>query len=640
MGKNKLRTVLSLILIVGGVILVVFTHLYKIAEVPLGLHADEAGAAYDAFSIATYGVDRSLDSYPLYFTNYGDGQNALYIYIMAVLFRLFGISRLTIRIGIVVAAFLAAYFGFLYAVRSWQNRKAGIVFLYLYAILPIFIMTQRFGLESHLMLAAGMVSVYFAGRALDTEKCWYYFLTGCALGITLYTYALAYIVVPLFLLFMLLYSIPLKKCKVSFVAALALPLIIFALPLILVQAVNMFQLPEFCIGPFTITRLPRYRSDEVAISFSSIFHNLNNLFCYTLFYDNLTYNSLSEYGTMYYISVPFILLGIYRGIADTCRSIHSKSFHYSVPIVAWWLSECIMGLLLVGNSSPNTTRMNGIFMSYLYFLVSGILTVMGWLKKLWQKRCFVLLTGVSYAICFVHFINYYFTDYTSDTFPLYLFYEPYEGIREFKVENEDESWVNRNTCYPWNYVYYMLEFRINPWEMNIPENGHPIWGCSFRGDYTYGYPENTDLLANYVVYESDISMMTHLEDCGYEEINVGKFRFCISPLDNYTEQKIQCMGAHDRIFEMEGCLCLTGWWIDDNIDQPYTLICAEIDGVKYNAEQVERKDVVDAYGKDDYIYSGYQVKVPMSTFQKAEYIALTGITEEGNEITLYEFIRK
>ena len=65
MGKNKLRTVLSLILIVGGVILVVFTHLYKIAEVPLGLHADEAGAAYDAFSIATYGVDRSLDSYPL-----------------------------------------------------------------------------------------------------------------------------------------------------------------------------------------------------------------------------------------------------------------------------------------------------------------------------------------------------------------------------------------------------------------------------------------------------------------------------------------------------------------------------------------------------------------------------------------------
>lgn len=76
-----------------GVILVFFVHLYKLTEIPLGLHADEAGAAYDAFSISTYGVDRSLDSYPFYFTNYGDGQNALYIYLMVILFKLFGISR-------------------------------------------------------------------------------------------------------------------------------------------------------------------------------------------------------------------------------------------------------------------------------------------------------------------------------------------------------------------------------------------------------------------------------------------------------------------------------------------------------------------------------------------------------------------
>lgn len=403
------------------------------------MHADEAGAAYDAFSIATYGVDRSLDSYPFYFTNYGDGQNALYIYIMAVLFRLFGISGLTIRIGMVAAALTAAGFGFLYAVRAWRSRKAGIIFLYLYAILPIFIMTQRFGLESHLMLAAAMVSIYFAGRAMETGKRYLYFLAGCALGATLYTYALAYIVAPLFIIFLFIYSLRLKKLKASYAAALALPLIIFALPLILVQAVNMFQLPEFSIGPFTVTRLARYRSGEVAVSFSAILNNIKSLFCNTLFYDNLRYNTLPEYGTMYYISVPFILLGIGRGIADSYRSFRSRSFHHSVPVVAWWLGECIMGLLLVGNSTPNTTRMNGIFMPYLYFLVSGILTVWGWLQKIWLKRCFILLTAASYGICFLHFINYYFTDYTRDTFPLYLFYVPYEGIREFKEENGDAS---------------------------------------------------------------------------------------------------------------------------------------------------------------------------------------------------------
>lgn len=642
MDKDKLKTALCLTLIFGGVVLVSFTHLYKIREVPLGLHADEAGAAYDAFSIATYGVDRSLDSYPFYFTNYGDGQNALYIYIMAVLFRVFGISRLTIRIGMAAAAFIAAGFGFSYAVRSWRSRKAGIIFLYLYAILPIFIMTQRFGLESHLMLAAAMVSVYFAGRALETEKLHWFFLAGCALGATLYTYALAYIVVPLFVIFLFFYSLRLKKLKLSHVAALAVPLMVLAVPLILVQAVNIFQLPEFSIGPFTVTRLPRYRSDEVAVSFSTILNNAKRLFCYTLFYDNLRYNSLPEYGTMYYISIPFILLGTVRGIADTCRSFRSRSFHYSVPVVAWWLGECMMGLLLVGNSTPNTTRMNGIFMPYLYFLVSGIITVWSRLKKLWQKKCFFLLTAVSYGVCFLHFINFYFTDYTEDMFPLYLFYEPYEGIREFKEENKDASWIGRITCYPWNYVYYMLEFRINPWEMNIPENGNPAWGYlrASGDDYTYGYPDDLILTANYVVHDSDVSMMTHLEKCGYEEIKIGKYAFCVSPLDNYTEQKAQDMGSQDRIFEAEEMLYMSGWWIDGNTDQPFAVICAEIDGVKYNAEQTERTDVSALYGKDAYQYCGYRVNIPTDTFRTADYIVLTGITEEGREIKLYEFLRK
>ena len=41
-------------------------------EVPFGLHVDEAGMAYDAFSFANWGVDRYLNSYPVYLINYGD----------------------------------------------------------------------------------------------------------------------------------------------------------------------------------------------------------------------------------------------------------------------------------------------------------------------------------------------------------------------------------------------------------------------------------------------------------------------------------------------------------------------------------------------------------------------------------------
>lgn len=641
MNKEKLKNIIPILIILGGFILVLFTHLYKLTEVPLGLHADEASAAYDAFSISTYGVDRSLDSYPFYFTNYGDGQNALYIYIMVILFKLFGISRLTIRIGIVASACIAACFGFFYAVRRWQNKKAGMILLYLYAILPIFIMIQRFGLESHLMLAAAMVSIYFASRALESEKWYFYFLEGCTLGVTLYTYALAYIVVPIFLIFLFLYSLRLKKLKLVNVAVLVFPLICLATPLILVQLVNLLQMQEFQIGPFTVTRLPRYRSNELAISFASIISNVKRLFHNTLFYDNVTYNTLPQYGTMYYLSIPFILLGIGKGIAETGRSIRSRSFHYSVPILAWWLSECIMGCFLVGHSYPSTTRMNGIFMPYLYFLVSGLWTIWEWLKQYWQKRAFGLLMGLAYMICFFHFAGYYFTDYTQDTFPLYLFFEPYEGIRAFKEENAGASWASRITCYPWNYVYYMLEFRINPWEMNIPANGHPVWGAGFRGDYTYGYPDDVKLTANYVVHESEVSLMADLENYGYEGREVGKFMFYISPLENYIEKKnTQGLGAQDQIFEEEGNIYLTGWWIDERTDQPYDVIHIRIDDNEFEAERIERTDVVAAYGKDQYLQGGYRVKVPEETFRISNDIVLTGITEEGEKVILYEFCRK
>lgn len=646
MNKIHMKKRIGYALIFGGVILVLFVHFYKLTEIPLGLHADEASAAYDAFSISTYGVDRALDSYPFYFTNYGDGQNALYIYLMVILFKLFGISRLTIRIVMAAAACVAAGFGFFYAVRRWQDQRAGIVFLYLYAILPIFIMTQRFGLESHLMLAAAMVSIYLSARALEAEKWYFYFLAGCALGAALYTYALAYIVVPVFLVFLFFYSIRLKKLKLVNVGALALPLICLAIPLILVQLVNLLQLPEFQIGPFTVTRLQHYRSDELAISFASVISNMKILLHNTLFYDDLAYNTLPKYGTMYYLSIPFILLGIGKGIAETGRSIKSRSFHYSVPILAWWLSECIMGSSLAGFSIPNTTRMNGIFMQYLYFLVSGLWTVWEWLKQYWQKIIFGLLIGLAYMICFFNFAGYYFTDYTQDTYPLYLFYEPYEGLREFKEENAESTWVNRTTCYPSNYVYYMLEFRVNPWEINIPANGDPGWGAKFRSDIIWGYPDDILLGANYVVHESDVSMMALLKENGYDKnIAVGKYRFFISPsvslLEDYVEgRNKQVLGSLDQMFEKEGSVHLTGWWIDDGTDQPFDVIQIKVGEDEFEAEQTERADVAATYGKDQYLRCGYQIRVPKEIFLTADIIVMSGTTQEGEQVTIYEFFRK
>ena len=88
------------------VLVIGFMHLYRLVDVPYGLNVDEAGAAYDALCIARFGVDRYLNSWPVYFVNFGDGQNALYIYMLALSFKIFGLSKWAIRIPMVLASFV------------------------------------------------------------------------------------------------------------------------------------------------------------------------------------------------------------------------------------------------------------------------------------------------------------------------------------------------------------------------------------------------------------------------------------------------------------------------------------------------------------------------------------------------------
>ena len=71
---------------------------YKIGKNPHGLHVDEAGALYDAICLSKYGVDRYLYKLPVYFVNFGGGQNALYTYLAAICIKLFGVSATIFRL--------------------------------------------------------------------------------------------------------------------------------------------------------------------------------------------------------------------------------------------------------------------------------------------------------------------------------------------------------------------------------------------------------------------------------------------------------------------------------------------------------------------------------------------------------------
>lgn len=615
----------------------IFMHTYKICDIPFGLNVDEAGAAYDALNIARYGVDRWLNSYPVYFTNYGDGQNALYIYMTAVLIKLFGVSKLVIRASIIFASFVGGYYGFRYCTHAWKDRHVDVLFLALYAILPVFTMTQRFGLESHLMLAAGIVSVYFLARAMETGQIWYYLWAGIACGVTLYTYALAYIVLPICLFVLMIYGIRLKSFNWKRVAAFVLPLGIFATPLILVQMVNFFDWPAFRIGPFTITKLITYRSDEVGnIDF---WMNFKNVLFNTLFYDDRTYNSSARFGNMYYISIPFIAIGFGKAIVDAYSSVKKKVFHYCVPMLAWLLGQLVIGMMLTAPSTPNNTRMIGIFGCLLYLIVTGIVAVWDLLHdKAWLQCGFAGVLGTAYLVCFGCFVNWYFTEFNSEAYPYnWLFYESYEEVGEFVEEHEGDAFLERATTYPWNYVYYLLEFEVNPYEFNLPVNGKELYGPHDINEY-FGH---TDYRYNYVVYTKDTSSQELLERMGYERYEAGEYLYYVTPIARFEEkQHVEELFSIDFVAYADQFIQLSGWCVDSAMEQAFAEIVLKSGDETYNAEVLERKDVAQIWGNEAYTNSGYLFMLPQDLFESDDDLQLYGLDAEGKETLLYSWIKK
>lgn len=615
---------------------ILFLHLYKLSEIPYGLNVDEVGSAYDAYCIANYGVDRYTKSFPLYFTNYGDGQNALYTYLTAMFFCLLGTSKTVIRMGIVLSALAGALFGYFYASEKWKGRRVPLLFLCLYAIMPIFTMTQRFGLESHLMLSASIITLYVTMKALETGKWQFYLLAGIVMGVSLYTYALMYIVLPIYLLLWLSYGIYLRKIQLRKLPFLFLPLCLLAAPLIMIQFINIFSLPEMHIGPFTLTRLPNYRSGE--IGFQDIFRNLKQMFTNTMLYDTLSYNTIPRYGTMYYFSLPFLFAGLIKSIKEAYVSFKQRHFDCSVLILFWLIGEFTMGCLLKGWSTPNTTRMIGIYIVYLYFITNGIFSVWNLLKKSWVKKAFAgILTGL-YTISFLSFTHFYFTNYNQEAFPLnWLFYESYEEISSLLVEHQGKEWTSRATCYPFNYVYYLWSYKINPYDINLVANGHD----TFRGDYINELVPNTLAACNYVIFHTDQSSIDLLSEMGYTPIETDQFVYFISPLENFDLVAEQQQYFYiDSLKVVDQSILFSGWCVDDKTNMPFMEYLLELDDDVIEVQKLNRQDVVDVFGEDTFLESGFLAQLPIDAWKTCDSFTFSGIRADGSKEVIYQQLRR
>lgn len=441
-------------------ILFAFVLFFKVTEIPVPYNVDETASAYDALSLVKYHCDRFLYRFPVYFVNFGGGQNALYTYLISVFILIFGLNVLIVRLPAILLSLLSAYV-FARTVRKEYGNTASVISVFFFCILPFSIMHSRWGLESYLLFPMIIFSISALFQAVRSGKFKWYVLTGCLFGLSFYSYSMSYLLIPLFLGINLIYLVFIKKTSWKNLIALVLPVSIAAIPLILFLAVNNGLIDEIRTHYFSVPKLPVYRGNE--INFQNVITNLKpgpyNIFYSMFVNDRCTYNIVPKFGSLYYFSVPFLCYGFVLCVCRCVQSIKSRQYSFDLTVTSLFFIAFTFSLFLEG---VNANRGCVLYIAFIYFLVIGFYEI---LKK---SKLYSVISGEVYLVLFIMFISFYFKE-----FPAYLDENTMFGsIDDLKESLIFADTVNRydETIYVLDrgqpYIYTLLALDIDPFTFN------------------------------------------------------------------------------------------------------------------------------------------------------------------------------
>ena len=175
---EKLDLKLEIMLFSAVLLLAIFFRLYRINEIPAGLHDDEALNGLDALGI----IEGKL---PLYTHN-----TSMFIYFIAVVFKVLGIGGTQIRMTSAIFGILtvpALYF----FIRSVFGARLALAGAFLLAVMRWHVNFSRIGYHSVLAVFVFVLVFYFAYRVYKEGKWFDFIALGLTTGLSQYTYQAA-----------------------------------------------------------------------------------------------------------------------------------------------------------------------------------------------------------------------------------------------------------------------------------------------------------------------------------------------------------------------------------------------------------------------------------------------------------------
>ena len=402
----KIEKYLPVLLIILGAVL----RFIYLGIVPGGLHQDESFVALNSFGLFHEGRDSAGYRFPVYTSSWGDGQSALYSYLLVPLLIFNNGIPTAFLTRIPQAVVATATLGCVYClICRMFGRRQGIWALFLLAICPWHVMMSRWALDANLAPGFLIFGFYFFVRGLENPK--WFPLSAVFYGLCLYCYAIVWIIVPVILLLQIIYGVAHRKirwnrwCGVSI-----LILFLLALPLILFVLVNGDVLPQINLPFMTIPKTSGYRGGEIALSMTQMMSNLKKSAQLFVFQNTGSpYDVLLPWGLFYDIGRFFIVVGAVFLVIRVFRLLLKREYGNEFYLFVQLMGGGITCLFV----SVAMHQINAIYIPLVLCEAYGIFTLFEILKKRKKAIAYACecICCVIYIICLVLFQRDYYTDY-------------------------------------------------------------------------------------------------------------------------------------------------------------------------------------------------------------------------------------
>ena len=481
-------------------LLFLLLHLFQLGNIPNGINVDETSLLLNAKNIAYNGTDRYNNSFPLYFKNGSSGQSAIATYIVALFFELFGVNIITLRLPFILSGCIFFFCIYLISKEIFDNKTTFLNCL-LITIMPYFIMVFRWSLDCNIQILFITISLFLYIKYIKTKNKYLLILTGISFGLTLYTYILSWILIPLFLITINIIMYKEQKIKIKeililfgIVSFIGLPLMYFSLSL-------FFDLPTIKLGMLTVYPSNNNRLNELSLN-KPITNIATGLFNTLFFTPYLEYTSYPEFFTMYFLSIPLFIYGLLISIKR--KVLIDK-------VMLGLLTNYLFLMAIISN--PNISKLNFIFVIYLYFIVLGITNI--------KYKTFENAIYVVYILFFILFNCFYFNKNNDDL--LYFdngIIDTMQYVYEINDNNKDIYIDYKSNFHILIYMQYVFPIENNERDLfeqtfvsnndfkkyhkitneHIEENSIYILGNHKELEYYYGNEEYKKMINNLYNY--------------------------------------------------------------------------------------------------------------------------------------------